>query len=367
MADRELSNALASGELSSIQLGGVTTAEKVLKKSEIDAVYETIVNVDAIDTRVTAVESPTSIAFTPTTTPSHVEGTAYYNAAKEEFRLQGPYTGVEVAVGHGMHTHVVNNTASIITKGTACRHNGVAAGVVQVVPAQADSFTNADIFGVATADIAIGANGAITTFGEIEDVDTSGVPSGVPLYLSDTVAGTWTATPPNIVSQVGGALTQDAVTGRLFVSIQNNRNIPTVFAGMQGKTVPLVSATTTVQDITGYVSKTENVSTADITTGVITVSNNGEYRLHFTADITFPSSISTRTVFIELYDATNTSIIYTYTKNIPRDATDDGFSFSWPFPALASDQFKMRIRSSVAIGVTFNDLSFDITSVTITN
>jgi len=112
-------------------------------------------------------------------------------------------------------------------------------------------------------------------------------------------------------------------------------------------------------------SKTEVVNTAVLATGIITVSNNGNYRLHFTADISFASTTSTRTVYVELYDVTGAAIVYTYSKNIPRDATTDGFSFSWPFAALASGQYKMRIRSSVAINVTFTSISFDITSVSI--
>jgi len=81
--------------------------------------------------------------------------------------------------------------------------------------------------------------------------------------------------------------------------------------------------------------------------------------------MSFPSSSSTRTVYVELYDVTNTLVHYTYTKNIPRDATDDGLSFSFPAQAVINNQIKMRIRSNVAIDVTFNDVVFDIQSVSI--
>jgi len=222
MADRELSNALASGELSSIQLGGVTTEEKVLKKSEIDEVHETIVNVDAIDTRVTAVEAPTSIPFTPTTTPAHVEGQIYYNNDTGTIDVHGAYSDVTLQIGREQHIEVVNNTGALIPNGAACRHDGVSGGKTQVALAIANSFTNAIILGIATHDIANGATGILTTFGIINGLDTSLAQVGVPLYLSDTIAGTYSETPPDILTQVGGALTSDALNGQVFVPLEKN-------------------------------------------------------------------------------------------------------------------------------------------------
>lgn len=54
MADIELATALNSGVLTNIYLGGVTVDDKLLTKAQIDAAYETIANVDALDVRVTA-------------------------------------------------------------------------------------------------------------------------------------------------------------------------------------------------------------------------------------------------------------------------------------------------------------------------
>lgn len=328
---------------------------------------------DLLSARVTANEdyiaNPKALLdFEPQNTPpAYLEGRAYYDNVLKTFSLMGPFSDVIVEVGHGMHTHVINNSGALIEKGSACRHDGVAGGIVQIQKAQADTFVNAEIFGVAQHDIPNGSEGAIVTFGEIRDLDTSSVAVGVPLYLSDTVAGGWQETPPDIVSQVGGAVTQDALTGRLFVSIVSNKNIPTVFAGMQGQTVgnDTYNVTTTVQDINDYLTLTNVVMSGDLPTGVITLSNDGNYRLHFSAGISFPTSTSTRTVYLELYDITNTNILYTYAKNIPRDATEDGFSFSFPFSGLANNQYKIRIRSSVAIDVTFDNVSYDLTSISI--
>ena len=356
MADRDITVILASGEVTSYNKGGTATGDAVLKKSENDAVYVPLAGDVAA----------TKAQYTPqASVPTHVEGQLYYNQAKEEFRLQGPFTGVEVPVGHGTHIHVINNSGALIEKGSACRHNGVVAGDVQIEKALADTFTNARVFGVAAEDIANGARGAIVTSGEIDDLDTSLLTTGVPLYLSDTVAGTYSTTIPDIITQVGGALTADAVTGRFQVSLVNNTNLPTVLAGVKGLTTPLVNVTTVAQDLTNYVTKEEIVMLADLTTGVLTVSNDGFYRASVTADITFPSSTSTRTLYVEVYDLTNTTILFTYAKNIPRDATEDGFSFNYPFSTLADCQYKLRVRASTTIAVTANDVTFDIQSISI--
>ena len=136
---------------------------------------------------------------------------------------------------------------------------------------------------------------------------------------------------------------------------------------MQGQTTgnETYSVTTTAQDIINYNTEKEVVVAVDALTGQITLPNIGAYRANFTASISFSSLSSTRSVTLELYDVTNTAIIYSYPKNIPRDATEDGINFSFPMDKLVSDVVKMRIRSSVAISITFTDISFDVQSVNI--
>lgn len=331
--------------------------------------------ISALDGRVATAESeidvlqaPPVISFTPQGTPPvFAEGQLYYNSVTGSFHAQGPISGVELSLGHSMHIHVVNNSGALIEKGMAVRHNGVAAGVVQIEKAIATSFDNARIFGVVQEDIANGATGAITTFGEITSLDTSGYAAGVPLYLSDTVAGTYTSVPPSIVSRVGGALTADALTGRLFVYIINNLSLPTVLGGLQDHTPgnEVYAVTTTAQDINDYLTETAIVCPVSALNGIVELPNDGQYRMNFTGTVTFPTSISTRSITLEVYDVTDASILYSYTKNIPRDATVDSLSFGYPFSQVAGHQYKMRIKGSEAISITFNSISFDIESINI--
>ena len=122
-------------------------------QSDLQAALDTKADLSHNHTLLTAL---TRTQYAPqVSSPTYVEGNAYYNDATKAMHIQGPFEGVEVEVGHGEHVHVVNNTASIIAKGTAVRHNGVAAGTPQVIPAIADSFTNARVWGLASEDIAV--------------------------------------------------------------------------------------------------------------------------------------------------------------------------------------------------------------------
>lgn len=359
--------ALITAYVPTVWVNGTAPArnETNLNKPE-QAIKEVIDGHNAHDSRLDDLESPVSVELVPQATPpSYVEGQFYYDDTEKTFIASGPFQDAKIKVGHDMHIHVINNSGALIEKGMAVRHNGVDVnGIVQIEKAIATSFVNARVFGVAQHSIADTEEGAIIIFGEISGVDTSAVAAGVPLYLSDTVAGTWTATAPTIVTQVGGALTSSA-TGDLFVSTINNTNLPTIYGGLQGKTTPLMSLTTTAADITGYVTETESVVTVDATTGVITLPNAGAYRLNFTAALSFTSTTTTRSVTFEVYDVTGTAIAYSYVKNIPRDATQDGVSFSFPETAVVNNQIKMRVKSSVAMDITFDTIVFDVESVNI--
>lgn len=331
-----------------------------------DGLYNVTEETILQNSRLEDLEAPVSTKYVPqATAPTYAEGQQYYDSVRGTAVIQGHFSEAPIRPGHTSHVHVINNSGAVIEKGMAVRHNGVDVdGKVQIEKAIATSFVNARVFGVAQHDITDTSEGAIMTFGEIVSVDTSGVTVGVPLYLSDTVAGTWTTTAPTIVSQIGGALTS-ASEGTLFVSIINNTSLPNIYGGLQGLTTPLYSLTTTAQDITGYTNTTEAVVTVNATTGVITLPYAGGYRANFTASISFTSSTSTRSVTFEVYDVTGTAIEFSYVKNIPRDATVDGVSFSIPETAVVNNQVKMRVKSSVAMDVTFDSIVFDIESVNI--
>ena len=239
---------------------------------------------------------------------------------------------------------------------------GVSGGVPQIVKAIADSFTNSLVVGIAVIDIPNATASAVAITGVVAGLDTSLLSAGQPYYLSDTVAGALTTTAPAIRTRVGGVLVADASVGQFRLDIAVNQNTPSVLGGLKDQATPLYAVTTTAQDIVGYTTTREVVTTVNATTGEITLPHDGDYRVHVTAAITFPSSTSTRSITIELYDA---AIRFPYVKNIPKSATEDSLSFSWTLEELAGNVHKLRIKSSTAIAVTFTNLSFDIESISI--
>ena len=347
MADRQLNDILTSGEITDIKIGGTGSGNSVPTKTEISD----------------------STEYTPkTTTPTHKEGTVYYDDLRGELKVQGPTVGVEVGVGHMLHEHVINNTGATLLKGKAIQHDGVdAQGNVQVKLAIATDFVNARVFGVIQEDILNGEEGAIVVSGGINVFDTSSLTAGVPAYLSSVVAGELTNTRPDIVTQVGGTTVSDATNGEFIVSIINNLSLPSVFGGLIGQTVgnETYSVTTTSQDIVNYDDADSIVEVVDPLLGTIEISNDGLYNVFFSASISFPSATSTRSITVELYDDTLPAIVFSFVKNIPRDATEDGLSFTYSVRESIGNVLKMRIKASTSISVTFSDIEFGVQSINI--
>jgi hypothetical protein len=89
--------------------------------------------------------------------------------------------------------------------------------------ARADNLTTAKVLGIATSNIPDASFGYVTYWGLVNDVDTSAFSAGDILYLSDTVAGAFTATQPplngNYNVELGYVIRVDASLGRILVEI----------------------------------------------------------------------------------------------------------------------------------------------------
>lgn len=107
--------------------------------------------------------------------------------------------GTTLYMGQDTFVHVRNNTASIITKGTAVYATGTlgASGRITVAPMIADGTIPGRLFiGLAAEDIAIGADGQVCSYGKIRGINTTAYNDGDVLWLSPTVAGQLTTTEP---------------------------------------------------------------------------------------------------------------------------------------------------------------------------
>lgn len=120
---------------------------------------------------------------------------------------------------------VRNEIGSTLTKGTVVYISGASGNKALVTKAVATSdATSAQTFGIVQADIPTSQNGYVVVRGDIAGIDTNAYPDGTQLYLSGSVAGTFTATKPVApihIVYVGIVTRQHVNQGQIEVAIQN--------------------------------------------------------------------------------------------------------------------------------------------------
>lgn len=167
----------------------------------------------------------TTLQLDPITAPAHVEGRMYYNSAMKAFSLFTDIVGTSLQVGEESWIRVLNDSGAQINDSLVAYISGASGGFPTIELAQGDSDNTANVIGVVTEDIADSAQGYITTFGLVRNVNTSGFSAGDELWLSPTVAGAVVATKPdcttNHIVRIGYVGVSDAVNGTFHVCIRN--------------------------------------------------------------------------------------------------------------------------------------------------
>lgn len=307
------------------------------------------------------------LVFKPDTHAGHLtpEGTLWYSSVDHTLAFRNDITGTNLNIGEESFIRVINNTGSPIPACRAVRHNGVdvLAGRPQIIMALADTFEHATLLGVTAHEILDGEEGFVLSEGTLRLCDTSLLPSGTPLYLSDTVPGTFGETPPSIVTQVGGVLVSDAVEGKLQVNIVNTKDLPDILGFLQGVVFPTRALNTSPLEITDYSSEESILMPTNTTTGVINTLSGGAFRINFSWSGS--TTIDQRTIFWEVYDKTNTTILYTYYHAFNKDLTAGQISasFSFPFRVSSATDIVIRARSSDTLSIDIDYISFDLESV----
>lgn len=94
-------------------------------------------------------------------------------------------------------TEVYNDTGATLTKGTIVYLVGGQGNLPTVAKALATSdTTSAQTYGIVQSNITNQNNGYVVVIGSLTNLDTQVYPNGTQLYLSGTVAGTWTSVKP---------------------------------------------------------------------------------------------------------------------------------------------------------------------------
>jgi len=303
------------------------------------------------------------------TEPSHREGRLYYSDDTKTLTLMNDIPGTAIDVGREQRMRVINRSGSAIVNGAVCRHDGVdlITGMPKIVLALADTLQHSRVMGVATHVIGVDEEGEVTTFGSLGK-DMAGIAAGVPLYLSDTVAGQVTPTPPDLVSQVGGGLVTGS-DGKMFVSIINHINLPTLIGILQDTGATVFTLTTAYQDIAPFSVSDSLGTTLDASTGHITIPNTGWYRvtINLTGTIVADTPARDNVILIRLRDNTAGEDSAATTMTIHDDSPVGSRSISGLFRADAGADLAVQVAIDAGTrDLTFNTIAYDITSVNIT-
>lgn len=177
----------------------------------------------------------------------------------------GLYGGSVLQVGQELHYYAKNTTGVTIANGSPVIVTGTlgASGKLTIGLALADgSVAQRYFIGAATQDIANNAFGYVTSFGLLRGFNTNAFADGDLLYVSPTVAGTWTNTLPTAPAwrQPQAIVVHAAVNGSIFVRTSPEHAL----AELQG--VALTSpASGQLLSYNGTVWVNTGVVTADLT------------------------------------------------------------------------------------------------------
>ena len=175
-------------------------------------------------TDVTSISTPDWILFDTTPeTSSTAQGTLSWNTGDSTLDVV-LNANVNLQVGQENVALSYNGSGSSITNGQVVAVSGAQGQRPKLILANASSeSTSAPTFGIATEDIANGAEGFVTTFGVVRGIDTSAITAGSAVYLS-TTSGAFTATrpaAPNHTVFLGWVIKSHASSGEIFVNINN--------------------------------------------------------------------------------------------------------------------------------------------------
>jgi len=176
-------------------------------------------------TGVDSISTPDWILFdtTPETT-STAEGSLTFDNGDGTLSLVLKGGNVTLPIGQENVVLCYNGTGSALSIGQVVAVVGAQGQRPSIALADADSEPlSAATLGVVSESIANGAEGFVTTFGVIKNIDTSAFTAGDDVYLSQTAGGI-TATRPAAPAHtvfLGWILKVNASSGELFLNINN--------------------------------------------------------------------------------------------------------------------------------------------------
>lgn len=357
---RELSEINNSGELDNLQLGDTSTSKKaVTEETMIAYVAQELANLEAGST----VEQ---VDFDPLLIPpAQQSGRIFFDQGSQSLSVYSDVSDFTLNLGQEGVTRVYNDTGSIILNGSVCTALGSFEGFPKAILALADDYETSRVLGVATHDIPNGTFGFVTNIGSLLFDDTALVIDEM-IYLSDTVPGGMTNTPPNFASVIGVKMSDT----RILVNINNHKSIPTAIGwlyDLSAQTYNLIAAAASTPLI-NFAGSDYIFLTADPVTGELEVPYAGVYEVTATFSATFTADGKTgRTFFLTLEDTTDGLPLADFGFPIPEDFETITGSIVAPF--RITELHHLRLGVSVTgddvSGVVFQNINFAVKSIQI--
>ena len=121
--------------------------------------------------------------------PAHQEGRIYWDADAATLAYMTDVPGVVFQVGQEQYVKGRNNSGAEIANGKPVYMTGAIGNRPTIALAQANMLQGSRLLGLATESIADNADGYVTAFGLVRDIDTSAFITNDTLFVSETVAG----------------------------------------------------------------------------------------------------------------------------------------------------------------------------------
>jgi hypothetical protein len=225
-----------------------------------------------------ALATPNNIDFAVTPTTGGAVGRLIWNATDGTLNLGMIGGNVTQQIGQEAYVYVRNNTGSTLLNGKVARLTGSIGTRATVALAAVSDPDNT--IGILTEDIANNAEGLVTTFGLVRDLDTSGFTEGAQLYLSNSTPGELTETVPTgvgaVVVSVAFCVRSHPTQGALLLV-----GAHTVSTILGNTTIALGNTTTSIGNL-ALPNVTLTTGNANITTMTLTANS--------TANATFGTS-----------------------------------------------------------------------------
>jgi hypothetical protein len=166
----------------------------------------------------------TSIQFDIDAGYSVSEGEIAWNEEDGTLDVGIPGGNVTLQVGQEMHLKAKNDTGADIPNGSTVYISGASGSKPLITLADASlEATSSKTIGVTTEIITDGQQGYVTIIGLVRDIDTSGIPVGTNVWLSETAGGMTNSIPasPAHAVFIGVCLRSHATEGSIWVKVIN--------------------------------------------------------------------------------------------------------------------------------------------------